>query len=610
MNLMTAPALAVDPVKLEIIRTGLQSIPDVIEADLMRTAFSPLVYEYKDYAVGLVDGEGRSIALARHGLPGFLTNVLGEAVRDGIALYGPDGIEPGDVIVTNHAGTMGQHLNNVIMYTPVMGQSGRPIAFMAINVHWLDIGGRYPGSCLGTDNTELIQEGLQLRTVKLYRRGEKVDDIFRVVEYNTRQPEMLMGDIAAQHAGCIKGRELFEQLVARHGEKVLLAAVAQIWRNSEAAARAAIRKVPEGTYEMQSFMDDDGIDVGQPIPIKLKVHLRDGDFIVDYSEMSPQVKGPYNSGFFGGGDSSARIAFKYLFSPNEPANEGSFAPVKVILPEGTLISATGNAPLGYYQTPLATVIDTIIGAMAPALPERVAAGHHGALALFGFSGTHPRSGRFYSFFDTAHGGWGGSATRDGAGPYKTIRHADNKDIPVETLEALYPLMVERYEWRVDSAGPGRHRGGLGTSKTVRVLAPCNFNISFERSKCPPWGLAGGEPGKPAFGEIETAGGERRRVHKGSRFPLQPGDRVHLNTGAGGGFGPVDERDPATIESDVRAGYVTPEAARAIYRVVLDPGGRVDAAATAVLRAQSTYAAEAPANRDPPSGSRPQQATAQ
>ena len=287
---------SLDPVSLEIIRTGLQSIPDLIEADLMRTAFSPLIYEYKDYAVGLVDGSGRSIALASHGLPGFLTNVLGAAVRDGIALYGIDNIEPGDVIISNHAATMGQHLNNVIMYTPIFGAGPRPLAFMAVNVHWIDIGGRYPGSCLGTDTTELIQEGLQLRTVKLYKRGERCEDIFRVIEYNTRQPEMLLGDIEAQYAGCVKGKQLFENLIIRHGEELLFDAIHQIWAKSADAAHAAVRKVPEGAYRARASWTMMASTSGRPIPIRIKVIIKDGEFTVDYSGIANQVKGPYNSG--------------------------------------------------------------------------------------------------------------------------------------------------------------------------------------------------------------------------------------------------------------------------------------------------------------------------
>ena len=565
MNRPDTPTRLIDPVTLEIIRTGLQSIPDLIEADLMRTAFSPLIYEYKDYAVGLVDASGRSLALASHGLPGFLTNVLGAAVRDGISLYGIDGIEPGDAIISNQAATMGQHLNNVIMYTPIFGRGPRPVAFMAVNVHWIDIGGRYPGSCLGTDTTELIQEGLQLRTVKLYRRGERAEDIFRVIEYNTRQPEMLLGDIEAQYAGCVKGKKLFEELMARHGEEHLFDAVYQIWTKSAEAARAAVRKVPEGVYEAESFMDDDGIDIGKPIPIKIKVIIKNGEFTVDYSGVADQVKGPYNSGVMGGGDASARVAFKYLFSPYEPVNEGSFTAVKIVLPPGKLISASATAPLGYYQTPLSTVIDTIIAAVAPALPDRVAAGHFGALGVFGFSGNNPKTGRFFSFFDTAHGGWGASERYDGAGPYKTIRHADNKDIPAETLEALYPLLVEHHGRRIDSGGPGRHRGGLGVDKRIRVLAPCNFNISFERSGCPPWGLAGGLAGAPACAELETAKGTEP-VRKVSQRALVAGDRVHFHSGGGGGYGPPEERDLVLVEADLRAGYITRPRAIEIYKL--------------------------------------------
>jgi N-methylhydantoinase B len=237
---------SLDPVKLEIIRAGLQSIPDLIEVDLMRTAFSPLIYEYKDYAVGLVDVEGRSIALAQHCLPGFLTNVLGLAVRDGIATYGLDRIEPGDAILCNYAGLIGQHLNNVIMFTPVFGEQQRIVAFMAVNVHWIDIGGRVPGSCWGTDTTELIQEGLQFRSVKLYRRGQPIEEVFRIIEYNTRQPHALLGDIAAQYAACAKGRQMFEQLLARHGQDVVLDAIGMIWRTTAAAARAAVRAAPDG----------------------------------------------------------------------------------------------------------------------------------------------------------------------------------------------------------------------------------------------------------------------------------------------------------------------------------------------------------------------------
>jgi len=571
--------LTLDPVKFEIIRTGLQAIPDLIETDLMRTAFSPLIYEYKDYSVGMVDVEGRAIAMARQGNPG-LQMMMGCAIRDGVATYGVDRIEPGDVIVSNYAGTMGQHMNNAIMYTPVF--SGRTlIAFFAINVHWIDIGGRVPGSCWGTETTELIQEGLQLRSVKLLKRGEPFEEMYRVIEYNSRQPEALLGDISAQLAGCLRGRALFEQLLARHGELIIDAAIEEMWRSTADAARAAVRAVPEGTYRMHCFMDDDGVDLGKPINIGVAIHIKDGEFIVDYSDVSDEVRGPFNSGYEGGALNSAQIAFKYLFSPLEPSNEGSFAPLRVIIAPGKFLSASNKAPLGLYQTPLSTVVDALIAAMAPVLPDRVAAGHFGAAGLYGFSG--PRDSRYFAFIDTCHGGWGGSSHGDGVGPYKTIRHADNKDIPVETIEALYPLMVDRFEWCPDSAGPGRFRGGLGINKTFRVLSPCNFNLAFDRNNCPPWGLRGGMSGRPQTAVIEYSDGQQQPIQKTPAIPLQPGDRVHIHTGAGGGYESPLDREAKLVELDVVRGYVSREQAADAYGVVLGADNRVDAAATARRR---------------------------
>jgi N-methylhydantoinase B len=575
-----------DAITIEIIREKLQSIPDLVEADLTRTAFSPLIYEYKDYSVGMVDAEGRIIALARHGLPMFTASMIGCAVRDGLAIYGNAGIEPGDIIMTNHAGTLGQHLNNVVMYTPVFDTQGRLAAFMAIIVHWIDIGGRYPGSCAGTDTTELLQEGLQLRSVKLHRRGEPVEEIYRVVEYNTRLPEMLLGDIAAQVAGCIRGRLLFEELLERHGADVLLGAIDSIWESSEKAARAAVLAIPNGIYEMSSHLDDDGIDIGQHIAVNIKVRIQDGDFVVDFSDVGAQVRGPYNSGVYGGAETAARVAFKYLFTPDEPPNEGGFAPVSIIIPPGKFLSASPQAPLGKYSSTLATVTDTIIAAMARVMPDRVAAGHHASFGVTNTSGINPRTGQYFNYLDTAHGGWGGSARGDGVGPYKTIMHADNKDIPVEVQEALYPVRVERHEWRRDSAGAGRHRGGLGVDKTFLVLSPIVSNFSFERSSCPPWGLFGGLPGESGAVEIEATDGTRRIIHKASSVKFRAGDRYHVRSGGGGGFGSPLERDPVKVGLDVEQGYVSRERALDDYGAIVTFDGILDVEATKTRRAQS------------------------
>jgi N-methylhydantoinase B len=576
---------SVDPITLEIIRQLLQSIPDEIETDLTRTAFSPLIYEYKDYAVGIVDAEGRLITQSRGGIPIFLANVLGLAVLDGIAIYGRENIHPGDVLITNHSGTMGQHLNNVVMYAPVFDPTNptRIVAFMCVLEHWTDVGGRYVGSSASNDTTEIFQEGIQFRSVKLRSRGQPVAEMYRMIEFNTRFPEMVLGDVEAQYAGCLKGSALFTDIARKFGTDTTLQAIATMWKQSEAAAREAVRSIPNGVYRADAFLDNDGIDLGRRIECPVTVKI-DGDrFIVDFSEISPEVKGPFNSGREGGGVTAARIAFKYLTTPDEFTNEGSFAPLTVVLPDGKFLSAGATAAMARYSTPLPTVIDAIIRALATAVPDRVAAGHHASMGSHRFQGRLVDSGRLFTHLDTAHGGWGGSQGRDGAGPYKTLAHGDTLDVPVEVQEALYDLQVDTFGFRADSAGPGEFRGGLGLDKAYTVRHPVKLTLTFERHGCPPWGLLGGEDGEPGYVEIERQGQGRQKYLKATDIPLSPGDRVFVHTGGGGGYGSSLNRDPAAVGRDVRRGFVSVEAARTHYGVIVTATGQVDEAATAAER---------------------------
>jgi len=579
---------SVDPVAQEIIHQLLQAIPDEVETDLTRTAFSPLIYEYKDYAVGIVDAQGRLIAQSRGGIPIFLANVLGLAVQDGLETYGAEGIRAGDVVITNHAGTLGQHLNNVVMYTPVVDPSdaGRVIAFMAILAHWTDIGGRYVGSSASNDTTEIFQEGIQFRSVKLRRAGEPVAEIYRMVEYNTRFPEMVLGDVEAQLSGCLKGAKLFAEIATKFGTDRTLDAIKLIWARSEAAARRAVRAIPDGEYHASAFLDNDGIDLERRIECPVTVRIEGERFVVDLSDISPQVRGPFNSGRHGGGITCARIAFKYLTTQNDLTNEGSFAPLEVILPEGKFLSAGATAPMARYSTPLSTVVDTIIRAMADVLPDRIAAGHHASMGAHRFQGQAPRGGGLFSHLDTAHGGWGASRGRDGSGPFKTLAHGDTLDVPVEVQEAMYGLHVERFECRPDSAGPGQFRGGLGLRKSYAIRHPVKLTLTFERHGCPPWGVLGGKPGEPGYVEIQRAGeSEVRKYLKATDVPLDVGDQVRIYTGGGGGYGDPLDRDPELVALELRRGVVSPESALDDYGVVVDDAGRLDRDRTLAERAR-------------------------
>ena len=320
-------------------------------------------------------------------MPIFIADVLGAAVRDGLKVYGLENLYPGDVIITNHAATMGQHLNNVAMYSPVFSGKieKKLVAFVVITAHWLDIGGRVVSS-ISKYATDIFQEGIQFRTIKLWSKGKPVPEIYRMIENNTRFPNLVSGDVEAQLAGCLMGCERLQALFEQYGNATLTAAVETIWNQSEAAAREAIKSIPDGLYEAESFLDDDGINLETRLPIKVAVEVTGDNMTIDFSKISDQVTGPLNSGISGGGYTVARVAFKFLVAPHEPANEGTFRPLNLNLPPGKILSATNNAAMGRYNMPLPTVIDTVIRAMAPAMPNLAAAAHFGNFCTLRFHG--------------------------------------------------------------------------------------------------------------------------------------------------------------------------------------------------------------------------------
>jgi N-methylhydantoinase B len=565
--------VSIDPVTLAVIRHGVISIADQIDANMTCTAFSPYIYEYKDYAVGVVGPGGELIAQCTGGMPVFVADSVGMAVRDGLEIYGRENLHHGDVVLCNHAAVQGQHLNNTVMYTPIFAGHGDAelIGFFAVNCHWIDIGGSAIGS-ISYSATEIFVEGLQLRSIKLWSKGEPVEEIYRIIENNTRFPRELLGDIEAQLGGCLLGRDLVAAMAGKYGVRHFLGAIDHILDQSEAAARERIRAIPNGTYQAEAFLDNDGVR-DERIPIKVEVVVDDDEMTIDYSEMAEQVRGCINSGFYGGGRTTARVAFKYLIAPDEPANEGTFRPLKMILPKGKLLSADPTAAMGLYSIPFPTVIDCIIKALEPALPERVAGAHFGTFSSMRFSGNRENGAPFNSH-DSGHGGWGACAGHDGAGPFRTMAHGDTRLIPVELQESMYPYRVEELSLRRDSGGPGTWRGGMGFEKQYFVLAPCKLWANFDRVGCPPWGVRGGKPAKPGHVLIfKNDASEPELLYKAENYPLNPGDRVRMATGGGGGYGPPAERAIELVQRDVVRGYVSPESARDDYGVVIESDGK-------------------------------------
>jgi N-methylhydantoinase B len=579
-------AATINPITAEVIRHGLLSIPNQIDVNITRTAYSPLIYEYKDYAVGMVDPEGRLISQSEGGVPLFVANALGVAVRDGLAVHGPDGIEPGDVIISNHAATLGQHLNNVVMYTPVYAgpEKADLIAYMCVLVHWLDVGGGVVGSCTSTNSRDIFQEGIQFRSTKLWSRGKPNQDIYRIIEVNTRFPRMLFGDIEAQLAGCMLGRDMVVALADKYGVDDFREAIELMWRRSERIARAAIRQIPDGTYAASSFLDNDGVALDQPVPINIVVRVEGDELTIDFSGISDEVKGPLNSGRDGGAITVARIALKYLAMPHEPANDGSFRPLRVVIPDGKFLSAKAGAPMGWYSSPLPSVVDTVIKAMVEAAPEHVAAGHHGTFGTHSFHGRDPVTGELFQVLNSSHGGWGASLGHDGPGPYKTLTHGDTLDVPIEAQEALYPLRYEKLEFIADSGGAGEFRGGPGMEKVVVAVAPCTAAMNIDRTQCPGWGIRGGRDGAAPDAYHERRGHPPRKILK-EMIDLDAGEQIRVLSGGGGGYGDPRRRRPDAVARDVQLGYVTRKAARDVFGVAIGDDGGVIEEETMRLRAE-------------------------
>src|SRR5262245_35539020 len=347
--------MSVDPITVEIIRCALRAAANEMSTVLKKTAYNMMIYEVQDYCVAVLDHEGRTMSQNEGALPIFLAD-LGVAVQDGIEVYGKDNIHPGDVFLVNHPEICGQHLNNMAVYTPFFWD-GKLTAFLAVRAHWIDVGGGSTG--FGSSNTrDVYEEGLQVRSVKIYKRGEPNTEVLRLIEDNIRFPESSLGDLRAQIACCRTGEERLEQICRKYGGAGFQQAVHEIWRQTDKLVRDAVRAIPDGVYAAESFLDDDGRVMNKTIPLKIKVVVQGDELTVDYSEVAEQVPGFINCGA-SGGMAAARVAFKALTSPKREVNEGSFLALKVILPPGKILSARRPAPIGGWSLSLPTVLDTI-----------------------------------------------------------------------------------------------------------------------------------------------------------------------------------------------------------------------------------------------------------
>ncbi|MDA8312801.1 MAG: hydantoinase B/oxoprolinase family protein [Actinomycetota bacterium] len=552
---------AVDPITTEIIRSGLNAAADEMNATLIRSAYTPVIYEMKDCSVGLLDDRHQILGQSA-GLPIFLGNL--EVVTELTEVQiGREGWHPDDVWILNDSYLAGTHLHDMTVYGPVFVDA-ELVGFATCRAHWLDVGSKDAGG--STDSTDIFQEGLRLGPTKVVDGGKLLDDVVDVLTRNGRFPYPARGDLFAQVACVRTGQDRLARLVRRYGIETIRAAREQIFEQTERLERAAVQAIPDGIYEAEGCLDDDGVVPGVPRWVRVRVEVVGDRMVLDLSGTDDMAEGPVNCGA-AQAVSAARVAYKLLVNPDKPVDGGAFRPLEVKVRPGSLLAAEEPAPCEWYFTPLGLLIDLVVKALAPVMPDRCAAASYGDSMVIGIAGKDPRNGLPYLVYEPTVGGWG--AWRGGDGQDALINNVNGslKDVPIEVAETKYPVYLRRYAIRQDSGGPGTWRGGNGVEREYVLEADGVMSLWFERSKTPAWGLFGGQDATPPEVVVNEGRPGETKMLKVNAFRLKKGDTVVCRTGGGGGFGDPAERSRVLVEADLRDGRISMEMARRVYGYV-------------------------------------------
>jgi N-methylhydantoinase B len=570
-----------DPITLEILTEVLISIVREMRATVFRTARSVAIYEAKDFSCGLFDHTSEVVAqsedIGAHVVP------LPWSVRSAMAEFRDD-LAPGDVILLNDPYRGGTHLNDVTLIYPVF-EDGRLILFPAVREHWADVGGMVPGSLSG-EATEIYQEGMRIPPIKIVERGTLNRAAMALILSNMRVPDEREGDFHAGLAACKTAERRIRESVARYGLPTLLAAIRQNLDRSEARMRAQIAALPDGEYYYEDYLETFPAGRLEPLLLPLRLTIRGADLVADFTGASPQVPVPVNS-TLAVSAASVFIALKSILDPAAPLNQGSFRPISVIAPEGTIVNVTAPAPAGSHGEIRKRVIAVTVGALAQIVPGLVA----GDLFRTSFhnlvGGVHPRTGKQFVHYEWASGGNGAFAEDDGPSAMASIDWGDLNTVqPTEVLETRFPLRVEWSALAPDSGGPGRQRGGLSMQRGIRLVGPeATYSVLADGAVLPAFGILGGGSGVPVGSHVIRDGGELRFPTPGKvgGFRLVRDDVLVLQSAGGGGYGDPLERPVERVVGDLRDGYISPAACRERYGVVVRDGLEVDRAATVSLR---------------------------
>lgn len=551
-------ATAFDPITTEIIRSALNSAAQEMNTTLIRSAYTPVIYEMKDCSVGLLDDQHRILGQSA-GLPIFLGN-LEVVTLHTEALYGRSVWQPGDVWALNDSYIGGTHLHDFTVYGPVfVGEE--LVGFATCRAHWLDVGGKDVGSM--TDSTSIFQEGMRIGATKIVDRGVLRQDVVDLLSRNSRFSYPARGDLFAQIA-CVKtGQDRFSAIVKKHGLATIKAARDEIYAQTERFERAAIAAIQDGTYTAEGCIDSDGVGPS-PKWVRVAVTIAGDEMTVDLTGTDDMAPGPVNCGA-AQAVSAARVGYKLLINPANPIDGGAFRALEVKVREGSLLAAVEPAPCEWYFTPLGLLIDLIVQALAPVLPKLAAGASYGDSMVIGISGIDPRTGKEFLVYEPTVGGWGAWDGGDGQDGLINNVNGSLRDVPLEVAETKYAVYMRRYGFRPGSGGAGKWRGGNGVERQyVLETDEALLTLWFERSVTPAWGLLGGHAATPPEVVINEGRPDERSFLKVNATRIVRGDVVTTRTGGGGGYGDPRERDRALVERDIADRQISTEVAREIY----------------------------------------------
>ena len=539
----------------EIVKDALVAVGFEMFDAMIRTSMSPIIYETTDFAVGVTDARGNLIAQG-NGVTAFLAT-LDTAVQSALARYpAPNYFSPGDVLITNipYEGG-GTHLSDVVILVPVFVDE-RLIAWTVNKAHWTEVGGAQAGS-VSTEATEIYQEGLQFPFVKLYDKGRINEVLVALIRCNVRLPDSTIGDMHAGVAAARVGARRLEDIADKYGVETVVTAMDSLLDYGERMTREELAKLPAGVYVAEDIVESDGLGNG-PFRIKVKVTITAERVIADFTGTDPQAAGPINcsrTGLVTG----VRCVFKAITNPDLPANGGCFRPLEIICPPGTVISAQAPAPVSLYYEPLIAAMDVMWQALAPAVPDRLPAGHQRSVNATFVAGLHPDTHDLFVMGEPLVGGWGASGHRDGDNGQFCCANGETYNIPIELFESRYGLKVEQYAFHNDDGGAGEFRGGKGLVLEYRVTSDEAFlTYATSRSERPPWAMSGGRTGSLNNAKVLRQDGSVETYDMCTRVRVAKGEVIRLTTATGGGFGDPKKRARDSIKRDIKNGFVTPE----------------------------------------------------